>query len=838
MSRSDRARRRPLRVENLEGRDVPAVTGMVFNDADHDGVRETGDVGIGGVVIELFKGGEFAERVTTETDGTFSFATIELDTPYQLRIETPQPPIADLTLSPANEGTDETLDSDATAEGAFAVVSFTSTTPNGVFDFGFGTAAAGGGLTLGGTVFPDPDDTGTFTSGGIAGVNVQLLPADNDTPIASTPTDSAGNYSFTDLEPGTYRVRIAPANFAPDQPLDGFTPSTSSTADADDDVDDDSNGTVSGTLGSGGFVVTGPITLAAGEEPDGDTNLTVDFGMVDGTPAPTGASITGQVFLDYDNTGVFDGPDVSGPDTGLSGVTVRLTGGALTAPVTVTTDSSGVFTFAGLQPGTYTLTQVQPTAPDNSSGQDVPGSAGGDNSVANVISDIVLAEDEEATDYFFAEIPKVGTGGTVFQDTNGNGQLDTGEPGIPNVTVTLTGTSVVTGEEINPVTVTTNASGMYSFTNLDPGTYTITQTQPSGFTDGEEQNGTPEATVGDDEFADIDLTSVATSGGFNFAETTGSTGGTGAIGGFVYTDTDNDGAKDTGETGIVGVTITLTGTDDQSQPVSRTTTTEADGSFTFANLRAGTYTLTEAQPAGATDGQETAGTAGGSVATNDAISGIVLAAGDIATGYLFGETTTATGGTASIAGTVFADADNDGVKDTGENGIQGVTVTLTGTDDQSQPVSRTATTGADGTYSFTGLRAGTYALAQTQPTGFTDGTDTAGTAGGTLTAPDSITGITLDAAEAATGYLFADVATSTGGTGSIAGTVFADADNDGVRDTGENGIPNVIITLTGTDDQSQAVNLTATTGTDGTFSFANLRAGTYALAQTQPANFT
>jgi cyclophilin family peptidyl-prolyl cis-trans isomerase/uncharacterized surface anchored protein len=836
MSRSVRARR-PLRVENLEARDVPAVNGIVFRDADHDGIRETGDTGISGIIVEAFHDGTFHSRVTTGSDGSFSFTDLTTGTAYQLRVATAEPGLAGLTLSPADQGGDDAVDSDATISGPNAVVDLTAAATDQAFDFGFGSDT----LTLGGTVFADPDDTGADTGDGIAGVTVELLPPDAETPLATTTTDSSGNYSFAGLQTGQYRVRIAASNFAADAVLDGFTPSTGSTADPDDDVDDDSNGAVSGTLGSGGFVITEVMSLTAGEEPenDGNTNNTVDFGMVGEDVTPTGASITGQVFLDYDNTGVFDGPDVEGPDSGLAGVTVRLSGGDLTAPVEVQTNSSGVFTFTGLAAGTYTLTEVQPTAPNNRTGQDVPGSAGGDSAVANVISDIVIAEDDEATDYLFAEIPFTSTGGTVFEDTNGNGELDTGEPGIPNVTVTLTGTSVVTEEEITPVVVTTNASGVYTFTNLDPGLYTITQTQPTGFTDGEEQNGTPEATIGDDEFADIDLTSVATSSGFNFGETTGSSGGTGGIAGFVYTDADNDGVKDTAETGVVGVTITLTGTDDQSQPVSRTTTTTADGSFSFTGLRAGTYALAETQPTGVTDGVETAGTAGGVTTTNDSITGIELEDGDIATGYLFGEAAGSSGGTGSIAGSVFADADDDGVRDTGETGIPGVTITLTGTDDQSQPVSMTATTGTDGSYSFTGLRAGTYAIAETQPaTGFTDGDETAGTAGGTTTTNDSITGITLAAGATATGYLFAEVPTSTGGTGSLAGSVFADADNDGVRDTGETGINGVTITLTGTDDQSQPVSRTTTTGTDGSYSFTGLRAGTYAIAQTQPTGFT
>jgi len=49
--------------------------------------------------------------------------------------------------------------------------------------------------------------------------------------------------------------------------------------------------------------------------------------------------------------------------------------------------------------------------------------------------------------------------GTVFNDVNGNGIQDSGEPGIPNVTVNLldsTGTNVL-------ATTTTNANGIYNF---------------------------------------------------------------------------------------------------------------------------------------------------------------------------------------------------------------------------------------------------------------------------------------------------------------------------------------------------------------------------------------
>ena len=45
------------------------------------------------------------------------------------------------------------------------------------------------------------------------------------------------------------------------------------------------------------------------------------------------------------------------------------------------------------------------------------------------------------------------------------------------------------------------------------------------------------------------------------------------------------------------------------------TTTNASGAYSFGNLRPGTYTLTETQPAGLLDGKDTAGSLGGVATT-------------------------------------------------------------------------------------------------------------------------------------------------------------------------------------------------------------------------------
>jgi hypothetical protein len=85
---------------------------------------------------------------------------------------------------------------------------------------------------------------------------------------------------------------------------------------------------------------------------------------------------------------------------------------------------------------------------------------------------------------------------------------------------------------------------------------------------------------------------------------------------------------------------------------------------------------------------------------------------------------------ASLSGFVYVDGDDDGVREEGERGIGGVTITLTGIDDQGNEVFATVMTDEDGFYSFDNLRPGTYQIRQTQPDTFLDGTDTIGTQGG------------------------------------------------------------------------------------------------------------
>jgi len=127
------------------------------------------------------------------------------------------------------------------------------------------------------------------------------------------------------------------------------------------------------------------------------------------------------------------------------------------------------------------------------------------------------------------------------------------------------------------------------------------------------------------------------------------------IEGLVWVDFNNDGQVDFGETVIPGVTITLTGTDDLGNSVSRTTQTDANGVYLFINLRpsdAAGYTIAETQPAGFVDGRDTLGSVNGvptgSNSANDVFSGVVVSqGGSVAENYNFGERPTTNGAVAA-----------------------------------------------------------------------------------------------------------------------------------------------------------------------------------------------
>ncbi|MEQ1860175.1 MAG: isopeptide-forming domain-containing fimbrial protein, partial [Chthoniobacteraceae bacterium] len=346
--------------------------------------------------------------------------------------------------------------------------------------------------------------------------------------------------------------------------------------------------------------------------------------------------------------------------------------------------------------------------------------------------------------------------GFVYLDSDSSGTRNGAETGLGvAVNVTISGTTFF-GVPFSQTVAANAATGAYTFTNVprsDATGYTITETQPGAFVDGIETAGAPfggttNNALGADVIANVVVPVGSNAGtGYNFGELLGS-----SISGFTYLDLNNDGTKQIGETGLgTALPVTLTGTDIFGQAVSLSGTSNAGtGAYSFADLRPSNgsgYTVAENDaavvPATFFDGRDTAGSLGGTVVGGtpkfDAIN-VTVGQNQAGTAYNFGEINKS-----SLSGSVYADLDADGVFDAFESGVAGVTITLTGTDDQGAAVNLTVTTNASGAYSFANLRpsdvAG-YTITETQPADYLDGADTIGTPGGT-TNNDSFTAVVL-----------------------------------------------------------------------------------------------
>jgi uncharacterized surface anchored protein len=570
--------------------------------------------------------------------------------------------------------------------------------------------------SLAGYVYLDLNDDGVKQpiEPGIAGVTVVLAFTDSTGQPHSlaAQTASTGAYLFTNLAPGTYTISESqPAGYSDGQ---------------------DAIGSQGGTVGDD---LLSNILLGTGTAGTGN-----NF-------AEVGASLGGFVYVDVNGDGV-----KQDAEPGLANVPVTLTGtdrqGGSVAQ-SLQTNAVGSFLFSSLRPGTYTLTETQPTG--YLDGLDSAGTQGG--TVGDdELSAIALGGGDQGAGYNFGEhLTDSALGsvaGFVYVDKNGNGTKDINEPGIAGTELTLTGNDD-RGGTVNLVT-TTDAAGGYNFTNLAPGTYSISETTPSGFTDGQDTIGTQGGTAGDDLLVNLPISAGVNGINNNFGEqSTGTSNSptTSSLAGYVYTDVNGNGAKDDNEPGVAGVTLTLSGGS------SNVATTGSTGYYLFANLSSGTYTIAEAQPTGYTDGLDSAGSSAGTV-KDDQVVNIGLGSGTSATGYNFGEhlTDTALG---SLSGSVYVDRNGNGVKDPGEPGIAGITLTLTGDDARGFSITLNTVTSVDGSYLFPDLSPGTYAIAEAAPANYVDGQETAGSQGATVS-NDLLAWISLDTGVNGTGNNFGE----------------------------------------------------------------------------------
>jgi uncharacterized repeat protein (TIGR01451 family) len=357
--------------------------------------------------------------------------------------------------------------------------------------------------------------------------------------------------------------------------------------------------------------------------------------------------------------------------------------------------------------------------------------------------------------------------GKVFKDNNlvPNGSYEGGvDTPLAAVAVELrsgancAGALVSQSGLVNPAS--TDVLGNYLFAGLAAGTYSVCQNGlPTGTTQGAStagsitslagSGGTPgtgsNPTASSSQIANVVLGSgsggeVSGSPNNNFAKLVPS-----SIAGTVFLDRNNNALQDGAETGLANVSVELL---DSGGAVVTTTTTDANGAYSFAGLLPGTYSVREPnQPAGSSNGRTIAGAVanGGSPGTPSSvttlpsrISTIVLPPNTQSIGNNFTELPNGH----TLQGQVFLDFNNDGLIDGADYGLGGLVLNLSGLDVNGNSVSRSATTASDGSYTFAGLPesgSGGYNLSQpVQPTGTQNGVNTAGSTGGSASAALSV----------------------------------------------------------------------------------------------------
>jgi hypothetical protein len=166
--------------------------------------------------------------------------------------------------------------------------------------------------------------------------------------------------------------------------------------------------------------------------------------------------------------------------------------------------------------------------------------------------------------------------------------------------------------------------------------------------------------------------------------------------------------------------------------------------------------------------------------------------------------------TYSISGVVFEDANGNGVKDAGETGIAGITVSLSGAS------SRTTVSGSDGSYSFTGLSNGNYIVAIS---GYSAPYE-----------PTTLVPLSI----AISGGNQTDKNFGLQKAYYIEGCVWVDSNNNGLRDEGEKGQSGVRVNLS---KDGSPVRST-TTGENGCYRFRVTMEGTYVISIVPPTGYT
>jgi hypothetical protein len=728
---------------------------------------------------------------------------------------------------------------------------------------------------ISGTVWSDIDDDGWQNPNGpdatdayVSGISVELYecvgytepPNENNTCTANSGswllvdtkiTDSNGDYAFENLPEGYYYVAINT----------GTLPSgVIQTGDPDD--------TPGKCDPSGGNATCDDQWKDPGDklsdvELGFDTGETHEFPNINFGYTNVPISVYGVIWEDVDGNATRDGGD-----NGIENVTVYLCTetpcDSSNAVASTTTNADGRYIFdSGLTNGeTYYIGVEHTTAPLGAEWSNTidPDEQPGDHQYETGVT-VSTGTTYGSFDFGYHQNGSTSISGTVYNDWDGDGTRDlttgTGlEGGIPSITVYLYEDSngdgsIDSSTDALLTSTVTDANGDYNFAGLPAGSYIVLVDEADAdMPSTHYQTGDPDETGGTCTVCDADGSADTTSGDVSNVDFGYQPTGFSSIGDFVWMDDDGDGIQDTGEAGIANISIYLyedsnnDGVIDSGDALVASTTTSdgTDGNpigyYLFAkipyNLAGGDYLVD-------IDTADTDLPPGYVLSTGNDPHDVAITGSDDYLDADFGFTPTG-----RIGDLIWLDSDGNGTFDpTSESGIDNVIVQLfTWTDsdldglfdigEESVAPVGTTTSDSSGMYTFTNLAVGSYVVkvdTGSLPSGWSDFTQTGDPDARDVPCSDTdplaeLRCNSYSAAEISAGQI--DLTHDFGFQphGSIGDFVWFDVDGDGEQDATEQGIEDIVVTLTppaGIDVGGGASQpVTTTTDSNGFYSFGAL----------------
>jgi hypothetical protein len=432
-------------------------------------------------------------------------------------------------------------------------------------------------------------------------------------------------------------------------------------------------------------------------------------------------------YLDGDQDGEWDDPD----EAGLDGWVMKLISPTTSVVLSESTTLFGGYAdFGCVAPGTYSVCETLQAGYINSD----PGPSITPSDGVSVCKPVTVDAGDTETVRFGNYQPGKGTKeGHKFHDLNGNGQEDPNEPGLEYWEIDLfyvgpvpneapAALSVLNATSIPSYTEQTDSDGQFGF-QVEPGCYHVCEVLQPGWIQSKPMSGTSNS-----ELVALNRTSeIVDCSQYDNGKTYAQWGYYECIGpdevmkdnvfgnyftaikkGQKYEDNNANGDKDADETGLAGWTINLDGTDGAGNEVHETTTTDANGYYTFT-VPPGNYTVLEECPENQGWRQSEPGPMTSEAGCGENAHVVSLISQEVEDGNDFGNFKDA-----AKSGMKFHDLDHSGGWTAGDEVIEGWTIYLDGTDGAGNTVHRETQTDENGMYSFT-VPPGSYVVCEDLP---------------------------------------------------------------------------------------------------------------------------